>query len=120
VGPPHDGFNPVNLIGNLFNSSNSQQEKGPDGKPIVWNMFRSFFIAVHGMVGFDFKPSQLFGIDSFMQATLSDFDFNLREFRVYKGQEDADHEEFAEEEKYNKYFDLIKSQVQGSPITNFI
>ena len=64
-------------------------------------MYRSFFLAVHGSAELDFQPSKLFGESHFMQGTFKDFDFKIREFKVYRMVGREQQEMFGEEETYN-------------------
>jgi hypothetical protein len=81
-------------------------------------MFRSFFLAVHGNMELEFKPASLLP-DSFMQGSFKDFDFTIREFKIFKGTGKDEHEMFSEEETYNNRLTTLKNIVKGFPLSQY-
>lgn len=80
-----------------------------------WKNFRSFFVSAHGKVELDLKASTLFGIDSYMQGSIKDFDLNIRDLKVYKGAGTDMKEMIAEEKTYNEKIMMIKDNLVKMP-----
>ena len=55
-----------------------------------------------------------------MQATFKAFDFNMREFKVFKGTGAQEHEMLADEESYLSLINNAKSFLVGLPVFGFL
>ena len=106
---------PMDFLKRLVSQGEKEDLSGKD-----WKMFRSFFVAVHGFTILDFQPSMFSSV--FMQASIKDFDFDLREFHIYKqglnGSPDV--EMIKEEDKYSVFINGFKGMIKNTPITSFL
>ena len=87
VGKAVEG-NPMELFQTVIKALNkvpTNKEPVKLGNEGDWKNFRSFYISANGKVQLDLKQASYFGIDSFMQGSLKDFDLNIRDLKVYKG-----------------------------------
>ena len=90
----------MNIFKNMINKEDEGNEEDTKKEP-EWTMFRSFFFALHGSTELDFQNSNMFGVESFMQASFKNFDFKVRELKIYKGTGSEQHEMESEEDIYN-------------------
>jgi len=118
IGPANDA-NPLSLFSNMFKPQD-EQDQAKKTENSDWKMYRSFFIATHGSAELDFKPSSFFNSEHFMQASINNLDFNIRELKVFKGQGTDEHEMVSEEAFYNERLQDMKSLLVGNPISSFI
>ena len=106
-----------NVIKTLNKIPTDKAKVGTEGD---WKNFRSFFVSAHGKVQIDLKASTLFGVDSFLQGSVSDFDLNIRDLKIYKGAGTDMKEMFAEEKTYNDRIQSFKEGVLNTPFSHLV
>ena len=84
-----------------------------------WEMFRSFFLAVHGKTQIEFQSSSLFNNEHFLQGKFKNFDFTIKEFKVFKGQDNNEREMTSEEQFYIDSLNNMKSFINNTPISKW-
>lgn len=55
-----------------------------------------------------------------MSASFKSFDFNFREFKVFKGTGASEHEMLADEQLYISRLNDLKSMLVGNPVTGYL
>ena len=108
----------MELFQNIVKSLNkipTEKESSKVGTEGDWKNFRSFYVSASGKIQLDLKAASYFGIDSFMQGSLKDFDLNIRDLKVYKGHGTQLQEMISEEKTYNERIMKFKDNLVKLP-----
>jgi hypothetical protein len=115
--------NPMELFQQVMKIINKVQDNnGNSGKKQnndEWANFRSFYVSVTGSVELAFASSTYFGVESFMQGSLKNIDFKVRDLKVYKGAGENMREMISEEKTYNDKIMGIKNLIEATPIADY-
>ena len=76
-------------------------------------------MSVTGSMELAFSSSTYFGVESYMQGSLKNIDFKIRDLKVYKGAGDNMREMISEEKTYNDKIMSIKSMIEATPIADY-
>lgn len=129
TGPAPDS-NPISLFSNFMNAKKPAQNDDDEGEenskePLLkekedkWEMFRSFFLAIHGKTQIEFQTSSLFNNQDFLQGKFKNFDFTIKELKVFKGQDNNEREMTSEEQFYIDSLNNMKSFINNTPISKW-
>jgi len=111
---PMELFQQVMKIINKVPDNGNRQQSSDD-----WANFRSFYVSVTGSAELAFTASTYFGVDSFMQGSLKNIDFKIRDLKVYKGAGDNMREMISEEKTYNDKIMGIKALIEATPLADY-
>jgi hypothetical protein len=96
------------------NNSNNKQQTNDE-----WANFRSFYVSVTGSLELAFSTATYFGVESFMQGSLKNIDFKIRDLKVYKGSGANMREMISEEKTYNDKIMGVKQLIENTPIGEY-
>lgn len=76
-------------------------------------------MSITGNAELAFSTSTYFGVESFMQGSLKNIDFKIRDLKVYKGAGSNMKEMISEEKTYNDRIMGIKYMIENTPIADY-
>jgi hypothetical protein len=112
--------NPMELLQTVIKVINKiPDDKKGRSQGDDWANFRSFYVSVTGSAQLSFFSASYFGMEDIMQGSLKNFDFKIRDLKVYKGAGANMREMISEEKTYNDKILSIKNLIENTPLTEY-